>query len=343
MTEYDYSPDAIERHLAKQAQIADWVERTKYHEPVNPFVPIPGEHTPSEAYNAPTLAYQPTPQYPYQFQQPQPTFYATPQGVISPTYSLSKRHHDRHERHHRSSHHASGSKSLRPSPHTATSALPMSTSQMYPPPIQRSASTPPSMTVLNPNGMIVPIAMTTPQSYFGYPAQQHQFFQPRALVYPSPYLTSPPVNAQTYSGTSSHTNTHSHSYSRSRPSSSRRSSRSVDRSYQPQMNYSVQSPPLLSPPYGQAYQPSSNQSVVVPINGGAGGYVVVPAGQNVQVVPPQSDYSSHQYYRRDYDSDSESDPGGGSSFFSGLSLKGLGRSLKGRSRSSKKRGRRDSH
>jgi hypothetical protein len=43
-----------------------------------------------------------------------------------------------------------------------------------------------------------------------------------------------------------------------------------------------QSPPLQSPPYGQVYQSSSNQATVVPTYGG--GYIIVPAGQNVQVL-----------------------------------------------------------
>lgn len=36
----------------------------------------------------------------------------------------------------------------------------------------------------------------------------------------------------------------------------------------------------------QYYQPASNQPVIVPIHGGAAGYVVVPAaGQKIQIVP----------------------------------------------------------
>jgi len=76
MTEYDYSPDAIERHLAKQHQIAKWVDQTAEQSPCNPFVTLPDEHT---------AAQTPHP-------QPQPAFYATPQGVISPTYSSSRKH-----------------------------------------------------------------------------------------------------------------------------------------------------------------------------------------------------------------------------------------------------------
>jgi hypothetical protein len=296
MTEYDYSPDAIERQNAKQAQIADWVDRTKQHEPANPFVPIPGEHAPSETYDPYPQPYHPRPQYPqaqypYQFQhQPQPAFYATHQGVISPTYASSSKQHY-HKRHHNSHHHRSGSKSLRPSPQTATAALPMGMGVSYAPTPQRSVSTPPSMTMMTSNGMVVPVAMTSTQSYFGYPAQQQQLYQPlmspptmQGQGYPFPYVTSPPAMAPAYSRSSSH----SHSHTNSRPSSSRHSSSHSYSQSQHQLNLMPQSPPLQSPPYsapyGQVYHSPSNQPVVVPINGGSGGYVVVPAGQSVHVL-----------------------------------------------------------
>ena len=76
MTEYDYSPEAIERHLATQQRIARWVEQTHEHSPSDPFTSLPSEHS--------------VPQMPQQ--NPQPAFYTTPQGVISPTYSSSRRH-----------------------------------------------------------------------------------------------------------------------------------------------------------------------------------------------------------------------------------------------------------
>ncbi|KAF8874272.1 hypothetical protein BD779DRAFT_1566992 [Infundibulicybe gibba] len=41
MTEYDYSPEAYERHLATQHRIARWVDTTNRHEPLNPFFPTP--------------------------------------------------------------------------------------------------------------------------------------------------------------------------------------------------------------------------------------------------------------------------------------------------------------
>lgn len=41
MTEYDYSPEAYEQHLAKQARIARWVDNTNEYTPANPFHPLP--------------------------------------------------------------------------------------------------------------------------------------------------------------------------------------------------------------------------------------------------------------------------------------------------------------
>lgn len=85
MTEYDYSPEAMERHLATQQRIARWVDNTLEHSPANPFIPLPGEHAATQPQ---TPQSQPQPQpYPH----PHPAFYTTPQGVISPTYSSSHR------------------------------------------------------------------------------------------------------------------------------------------------------------------------------------------------------------------------------------------------------------
>jgi len=209
------------------------------------------------------------------------------------------------------------------------------------------------MTMMTSNGMVVPVAMTSTQSYFGYPAQQQQLYQPlmspptmQGQGYPFPYVTSPPAMAPAYSRSSSH----SHSHTNSRPSSSRHSSRSTSHSYsqsQLQLNPMPQSPPLQSPPYsapyGQVYHSPSNQPVVVPINGGSGGYVVVPAGQSVHVLPhPQSyaypDYQHNHQQHYDSDSDSDHEP---TSFFGSLSLKKLGASLSGRK--SKRRGSRDGY
>jgi hypothetical protein len=79
MSEYDYSPEAIERHLATQRRIERWVDNTLEESPSDPFKPLPGEHS--------TTSHHPQPQ-----PSSLPAFYATPQGVISPTYSNSHRH-----------------------------------------------------------------------------------------------------------------------------------------------------------------------------------------------------------------------------------------------------------
>ena len=39
MTEYDFSPEAYERHLEKQHNIARWVDKTRRYVPANPFFP----------------------------------------------------------------------------------------------------------------------------------------------------------------------------------------------------------------------------------------------------------------------------------------------------------------
>jgi hypothetical protein len=79
MTEYDYSPDAYERHMATQEKIRRWVDQTLEHSPCNPFALLP-----SEEYE--------------RSQTPQPAFRATPHGDISPTYSNFPR--TRHEQNH---------------------------------------------------------------------------------------------------------------------------------------------------------------------------------------------------------------------------------------------------
>jgi hypothetical protein len=87
MTEYDYSPEAFERYLATQQRIARWVDQTLEQSPANPFIPLPpGDHSHDDD----------DAQMPYSH-PPHPAFYATPEGVISPTYSHSRRHRHRHD------------------------------------------------------------------------------------------------------------------------------------------------------------------------------------------------------------------------------------------------------
>lgn len=129
MTEYDYSPDAIERHLAKQAAIANWVDRTKQHEPANPFVKLPDERAR---------------QYP-QHQQvyDQPAFYPTPQGVIS--LPNSSAHTSTSSKKNKSSPHRTSSRGLHPS--STSTTLPSSRSP--PPQTQSYFISPPT----SPNGI----------------------------------------------------------------------------------------------------------------------------------------------------------------------------------------------
>jgi hypothetical protein len=46
MTEYDYSPEAYERHIAKQNAIARWVDHTNHCAPTNPFQPSEAQDSP---------------------------------------------------------------------------------------------------------------------------------------------------------------------------------------------------------------------------------------------------------------------------------------------------------
>ena len=48
MTEYDFSPEAYERYLEKQSNIARWVDKTRRYAPSNPFFPT----TPAAQYAA---------------------------------------------------------------------------------------------------------------------------------------------------------------------------------------------------------------------------------------------------------------------------------------------------
>ncbi|KIM40802.1 hypothetical protein M413DRAFT_168270 [Hebeloma cylindrosporum] len=358
MTEYDYSPDAVERHMAKLDGIAKWVDRTKQHEPANPFVPLPGEQriSPSDSYPQSPLQspphIQPPPhgypssyqyQYPYQTApqsyvqpqvyypaQPQQAFYATPQGMISPTYSsMHMAPSSRHRRsRHSSSRHSSGSHSLHPSP-TSTNYLPLPTALG-----QRSYSTPPLQS--NPYGtsymgqqqpLMQAVGFAQP-TYTGYTTMPATGSTPAGSPYSAysvPQVAMPPVSRGR-----SKSRSRSESYSASRSSSHRSKSRPrsiYPAAPQPQVQTSPNLYGMTMGAYGAHstpyLQPTAEQPVVVPINGGVGGYDVVPAqGQGITVVPQQQ--QQQQYYdprhkSQSYESDSGSERG---SFFGTL---GLGR------------------
>ncbi|KAF8955984.1 hypothetical protein BDZ97DRAFT_1853926 [Flammula alnicola] len=312
MTEYNYSPEAFEHYNLKAKRIGDWVGNTHQYPPADPFRPLPGEPviSPSDSISrsgSPPL----NPYYPQQqpmvmlgqpqhylspppyYGPPQQAYYATPQGMISPTYSAghgsssSRRHRsNRHGHHHSSgsrSHHASPSSGSIPLPSglgtayvPTTSLTPQSTMSMA-----RSYSTPPHATASY--FEYSPYGPATTNPYVVYGAQQQQLMQPAQMVYPasasaSPYVyTTPngslsPYSAQSASysrPSSSHSHSHSHSHRSSR-------SQSRSRSYsQALVPASSSSTPWM--------QPNPNQPLVVPF--GNGGHVIVPArGQPVSVI-----------------------------------------------------------
>lgn len=157
MSEYDYSPEAFERHLATQRRIERWVDQTREQSPANPFMPLPGEYSDAQ-----------TP-HPH----PHPAFYATPEGVISPTYSHSPRHY---EHRHNSS------------PRGTPVVMPPG----YRPVAGRSFSTPP-----------VAVRNYYPLPSTPYPTSSPLNSSPYASPYGSPYQSSP-VSFPSYSQASLH-------------------------------------------------------------------------------------------------------------------------------------------
>ena len=288
MTEYDYSPDAMERHLAKQASIATWVERTKQHEPANPFIKLPDERVRQSSH--------------HQQQQPQvhaqPTSHATPQRVVSPTYSSTHTStsstKNKSSSHRTSSHQPSSSRGLHPS--STSSALPYSRS---PPPQNWSYFISPPT---SPNGApyLMPHAGQPPSLMQPVNVvQQHvyslsagstvsgsipAYYVPQVTVVPSQIL--PTLQSRSSSYSQSQSVSHQTDQSQSRSSSNLGQGGQVVQS--PSFVAQVQS---SQNPYGETYdprstlaiQPTPDKPVVVPINGGMGGYVVV-ASQGVTIV-----------------------------------------------------------
>ena len=130
MTEYDYSPGAIERHLAKQAAISNWVEKTKQHEPANPFIKLPNEH--ARQY----------PQHRQVYVQPA----TTPKGVIYlPNSFAHKSTKKKYGSHQTSSRHSSSSRRLHQSSTSRTlptlkSSSPQTRSYSISPPISHKGT-----------------------------------------------------------------------------------------------------------------------------------------------------------------------------------------------------------
>jgi len=257
MTEYDYSPDAYERYLAKQASIARWVDNTHESTPVDPFHPPPDVSDDRGPLPSPApYLVQRNPAFP-----PAPTYgYYTSGSAI--------RHKSRHKRRHSNFTMDSQSAAfglplgggLYMGATQAQLAQPMSTASMTTASVSPQSQwfpygSPPSVT----SAMHLPLG-SQPQ-FPGYP-YAHPYASPSiASSSPSPYRAD---NVYGY------------------PSHSSSSARSL---------------PLPTP--SGTYVQNPNQHVVVPLSGG--GFLVLPPGQQVQVV------SAKDYYGTERDHDTDSD------------------------------------
>ena len=172
MSEYDFSPEAIERHLATQRRIERWVDKTLEESPSNPFESLPSEASENSTTHGQT---------PYTQSQPQPAFYATPQGVISPTYSNLHGHGHGHSQRH----------SLSPRPVIIPPG--------YRPVMTRSFSSPPHPVS---NFYPSPPALYTPYPNSS-PLNPSPYSSPYSSPYNSPYQPSP-VSHSSHSQTSFH-------------------------------------------------------------------------------------------------------------------------------------------
>ncbi|EDR02374.1 putative leucine-rich protein [Laccaria bicolor S238N-H82] len=255
MTEYDFSPEAYERHLATQQRIGRWVDETEKYPQENPFIPLPPNPLPPSDYVAsappappPPPGPYPTYDYGYGYSQPQTAPHSAP-----PTRPSSP--HRRHHGHSRSK----GFRvyaSANSSPHSNFMPLPLlhrnyrpdlvqsfpqsaTASAVYPMPHGYGVASPPQP---QPNSY-------PSQSAVSYPPQpQPDFYPPQsAVLYPTQYSAyqTPQTNPYPQSTYSSGPQTPSSAYT-------------------------------TLPGGGTYVQPSSKQPVIVPINSGTGGYVIYP-------------------------------------------------------------------
>ncbi|KAF8805324.1 hypothetical protein BYT27DRAFT_7193057 [Phlegmacium glaucopus] len=313
MTEYDYSPEAIERQLATEQRIEKWVDQTSESSPANPFISLPGEHT------------SPVPQ-----PQSQPAFYATSQGVISPTYSSSRKH----------GHSQYPSPSPRGTPITMPQGNRLVSSRSFstlPSPVMKFHSPPctpyPTGSPLNPsphssaykpsptshprpsrsqpsfhsvhssNVNASPVIQQQPggNTYVPYnsPYQLAPTFHPSHSqssfhsVHSSKIHANPVIQQQPGSNTYPPYNSPYQPSSTSHPSHSQSSFHSF---HSVHSSHIYVNPVIQQQPGGNTYpyfQPAPPQPVQVLVNKGGGGYVVVPApGQQVQVMTQQPVYEA---------------------------------------------------
>lgn len=259
MTEYDFSPEAYERHLATQQRIGRWVDETEKYPKENPFIPQPPDPYPPSDYVAfappalpPPPGPQPTYDYGYGYSQPQTAPYSAPPTRPSSTH---RRHHS-HSRSKGFRVYASADSS----PHSNSMPLPLlhrnyrpdlvqsfpqpaTASAVYPMPNGYGVASPPQP---QPNSYPPQSAVSYPTQYSAYQTTQTNPYPQSAISYPTQY--------------SAHQTAQTNPYPQSTYSSG------------PQTPSSA----YTTLPGGGTYVQPSKQAVIVPINGGTGGYVIVP-------------------------------------------------------------------
>ncbi len=284
MTEYDFSPQAYERHLATQTRISSWVNETNGHSPANPFLPLPGEHG---------SVVSPNP-HPPSSSTTSSSYHTTRYGPASPSHmshssGSSKPKHSHQTRH--------GSSSFQPSPQfgipvsvggglytAATQAQLSQPMRIGPSSVTKSYSTPPSVMVLPYHSSPTPqnptyFYATSPYapSVTGSTPMQHSVTSPSHQIRTQPF-------AQVYSPA------YSYQYQYSPPPLTPSDTPGNIHSASPATHTGSVQSLLLSPTPssgGVSYvQPYPHQPIVIPLGeGGKNGYIVVPAaGQQVQVI-----------------------------------------------------------
>ncbi|KIK00131.1 hypothetical protein K443DRAFT_679405 [Laccaria amethystina LaAM-08-1] len=237
MTEYDFSPEAYDRHLATQQRIGRWVDETERYPKQNPFIPLPPDpHSPSDYVASAPPAFSPPPGphptygYEYGYSQPQTAPHSAP-----PTRPSSA--HRRHHGHSRSKGfrvYASASSS----PHSNSTPLPL-LHRNYRPDLVQSFPQPATASAVYPMHNGYGVASSSQPQPTSYPPQS-------AVSYPTQYSAyqTPQTNSYPQSTYSSGPQTPSSAYT--------------------------------TLPGGGTYVQPSKQPVIIPINGGTGGYVIVP-------------------------------------------------------------------
>ncbi|KAH9486991.1 hypothetical protein JR316_0001057 [Psilocybe cubensis] len=201
MTEYDYSPEAYERHLATQNRIANWVQHTEQHRPQfeNARSPSPPQRTRHHQPPRPLYIHPPSPASdssegyahrpgPMPLSSPPIMMYPPPPPMlIHPSYTAAPHHKPSHHRH-RSPHAHSRSHSQQSPPYYSP---PVSPGYQYPYPaggyfvVQRA-----------PGPMPVMSNIPAPPNISSFSSASTAYFQPAtsaASSHSAAHLYPPPL------------------------------------------------------------------------------------------------------------------------------------------------------